>query len=91
MLWKPSVCLNIVGKESATRSNLIGTSTSKELMTDVRLVLGGAFVLDPVSINATQQRRHRKRRAHFIVSLSVLVVFAEPNHDDDMCRVCRVK
>jgi hypothetical protein len=54
MPWQPSACLNIAGNESTTRSNLIGSSTSNQLMTDVRLVLGGAIVLDPVAINATQ-------------------------------------
>lgn len=45
--------MNIAGKESITGSNLIGSSTSNELMTEVRLVLWGALVLDPVAINTT--------------------------------------
>jgi hypothetical protein len=34
--------------------NLIGRSTSNELVTDVGLVLGALLVLDPVAINTTQ-------------------------------------
>ena len=54
MPWQPSACLNIAGNESTTGPNLIGSSASNELVTDVSLVLGGALVLDPVTINITQ-------------------------------------
>jgi uncharacterized membrane protein len=46
--------LNIAGNESTTRANLIGSSTSNELMTEVSLVLGGGLELYPVAINTTQ-------------------------------------
>jgi len=57
-------------------------------MTEVRLVLGGGLVLD------RRDQHHaahiNKGQAHFIVSLSVLVIVAEPTHDDDdVCKVCR--
>jgi hypothetical protein len=54
MLWQPSACLDITGNERTTGSNLIGSSTSNELMTDVSLVRLGVLVLDPVAINTTQ-------------------------------------
>ena len=56
MPWQPSACLNIAGNENTTGSNLIGSSTRNELMTEVRLVLGGGLVLDPFAINTTSQK-----------------------------------
>jgi hypothetical protein len=88
MPWQPSACLNIAGNENTIGSNLKGSSTSNELMTEVSLVLGGGLVLDPVAINTTQHHI-TKGKAHVIVRLSVLVVVVEPTHDDDICKVCR--
>ncbi|KAI0279183.1 hypothetical protein BGY98DRAFT_933344 [Russula aff. rugulosa BPL654] len=48
------VILICLGSLSTTGSNRIGSSTTKELMSDVSLVLGGFLVLDPVAINTTQ-------------------------------------
>jgi hypothetical protein len=87
MPWQPSAGLNIAGNESKIGSNLKGSSTSNELMSDVRFVLGGFLVLDRV--RSTPRSTHRKGQAHFVVSRSVLVVFAEPTHDDDICKVGR--
>jgi hypothetical protein len=56
-------------------------------MTEVRLMLGGGLVLDPIAINTTQHTY--KGQAHCIVSLSVWVIVAEPTHDDDICKVRR--
>ena len=87
MPWQPSASLIIAGNESKTGSNLIGRSTSNELMTDVRLVLGGFLVLD--RLRSTPRSTHRKGQAHLVVSLSAIVVVAEPAHDDYICKVCR--
>ena len=46
MPWQPTARLNVAGNESTTESNLIGNSTTKELMTDFTLMLGG-LVLEP--------------------------------------------
>ena len=59
MPWQPSAGLYITGNESKTGSNLIGRSTSNKLVTDVRLVLGGCLILDPVAINTTQHTPER--------------------------------
>jgi hypothetical protein len=45
--------------EGTTGTNLIGRSTSNELVGDVRLVLGALLVLDPVAISTAQ---HTSRR-----------------------------
>jgi hypothetical protein len=39
--------------EGTTAPNLIGRSTSNELVSDVRLVLGALLVLDPIAISTT--------------------------------------
>ena len=67
--------------EGTTAPNLIGRSTSNELVRDVRLVLGAFLVLDPVAINSTC----RKGQAYGIVRLSTVVVVTVPTHDDDLC------
>lgn len=41
--------------------NLIGHSTTKELVREVGLVFGGGLILDPVVINATQ---HTSRKTN---------------------------
>ena len=56
-------------------------------MTEVRFVLGGFLVLD--RLRSTPRSTHRKGQAHLVVMLSVLVVIAEPTHDDDICKVSR--
>ena len=89
MPWQPSSAyLNITGNESKTGPNLIGSSTSNELMTEVRFVLGGGLVLEP-ELRSTSRNTHQKGQAHLVVSLSVVVAVVVPTHDDDICKVCR--
>lgn len=54
MTWQPGVCLIIAGNKSTTRSNLIGSGAGDELMTEMRLVLGGGLVLDQIVVNTAQ-------------------------------------
>jgi hypothetical protein len=58
-------------------------------MTEVRLVLGGGLVLDRRDQHHAAHINKGLGQAYFIVSLSVLVIVAEPTHDDDVCKVCR--
>ena len=59
MTWKPSAYLNLRENERKIGSNLIGSGTSKELVTEVSLMLGGTLVLDPIEISTTE---HTSRR-----------------------------
>ena len=47
------------GPKGTTGPNLIGCSTSNELVTDVRLVLGALLVLDPIAISTAQDTSRR--------------------------------
>jgi hypothetical protein len=76
--------------EGITGPNLIGRSTSNELVTEVGLVLGALMVLqDPDAINTTQYTlRSLEGQTYLTVSPSMLVVVAVPAHDDGSCKVC---
>lgn len=55
MLWQPGcTCLSMQGKRGIVDPNLIGHGTTKELVSDVSLVLGGGLVLHPVTISTPQ-------------------------------------
>ena len=72
--------------EGTTGPDLIGRSTSNELVREVRLVLWAVLVLDP-QLRSTPHSTRCKGQAYLIVSLRALVVVAVPTHDDDLCKV----
>jgi hypothetical protein len=76
MPWQPSAHVWILREsEGKTRPNLIGRSTSNELVTEVGFVLGGGLVLDVDAVNTTQ---HMSRRAS--------ILLGEPEHARGRCR-----
>jgi hypothetical protein len=71
--------LNVIGKQKAVRKNLVGGSTSDELVTNRTLVLGAWLILNAVTINVAQQTSQEE--AYLIVSLGIFVITIEPTHD----------
>jgi len=65
-------------------TNLIGRSTSDELVTEVSLVLGSTLIL---GYDCDQRLQHvATEEAYAIVTL---LVFAEPRHDGaEVCKLC---
>jgi hypothetical protein len=60
MLSQPMHMFQFCGeREGTTERNLIGSSTGNEFVSDVRLVLGASFVLEPYIINTTQYTSRR--------------------------------
>jgi hypothetical protein len=87
MPWQPSAYLNLRENKRKTESNLIGSGTRNELVTEVSLMLGGAMVLD--QSRSAPQSTLRQGQVYVIVRLSSIVLVVEPTHDDDLCKAWR--
>jgi hypothetical protein len=73
MPWQPSARLNTAGNESTIGPNFIRSSTSKELMTEVSLVLGGILVLRKTQLRSSQHHTQHTSRKTRLACLCFLV------------------